>query len=283
MTLANPTPRPLHRRLRRSTARLALAALVLAGAPLAAEEMRADIIHAEMRGGWRTEAGNQMAALHLTLAPGWKTYWRAPGDAGIPPRFDWAGSQNIASATIHWPRPDIFDINGLRTIGYQGDLILPVEFTPLRRGAPMTVTGRVDLGVCEDICVPMVLDLAADLPQSTRPDPVIRAALALVPGTASSAGMSAVHCTAEPIRDGLRLTTAITIPRLGPDEFAVVEVADPSIWVSSTENHRDGGQIVSVAELVPIDAQPFALDRSGVRVTLFGGSGQVVDLQGCTG
>jgi len=261
---------------------LALAALVLpAAAP--AQEMPANIIHAEMRGGWLTERGTQMAALHLRLAPGWKTYWRAPGEAGIPPRFDWSGSENVASATIHWPRPEIFDINGLRTIGYEGDLVLPVEFTPLRRGAPISVAGRVDLGVCQDICVPMQVDVASDLPQGGRPDPLIAAALAAGPEAASAVGMSAARCLAEPIRDGLRLTTAVTIPRLGPDEFAVVELSDQSIWVSPTDNHRDGGQIVSVAELVPVDAQPFALDRSQVRITLFGGSGRVVDLQGCTG
>lgn len=264
--------------------RLALVALFLAAAPMApAQEMPADIVRAELRGGWRTAAGTQMAALHLSLAPGWKTYWRAPGDAGIPPRFDWSGSENIAMATIHWPKPEVFDINGLRTIGYKGDLILPVEFAPLRRGEPMSVTGRIDLGVCEEICVPMAVDVAADLPQLTRPDPVISAALARAPEAASMAGMSAARCLAEPIRDGLRLTTSITIPSLGPDEFAVVELSDQSIWVSPTENHRDGGQIVSVADLVPVDAQPFALDRSQVRVTLFGGSGRVVDLQGCTG
>lgn len=261
---------------------LALGALILPAATLALE-MPANIIHAEMRGGWLTESGTQMAALHLQLAPGWKTYWRAPGDAGIPPRFDWTGSENIATATIHWPKPEVFDINGLRTIGYRGDLLLPVEFTPLRRGAPISVAGRVDLGVCQDICVPMAVDVVADLPQGTRPDPAIRAALAAGPEAASAAGMSAARCNAEPIRDGLRLTTAITIPPLGPDEFAVVELSDRSIWVSPAESRREGGRIVSVADLVPVDAEPFALDRSEVRITLFGGSGRVVELQGCTG
>ncbi|MEG4641374.1 protein-disulfide reductase DsbD domain-containing protein, partial [Paracoccus sp. APAP_BH8] len=43
-----------------------------------------------------TAEGHRMTALHLRLEPGWKTYWRSPGDAGVPPRFDWAASRNLA-------------------------------------------------------------------------------------------------------------------------------------------------------------------------------------------
>ncbi|MFY8145805.1 MAG: protein-disulfide reductase DsbD domain-containing protein, partial [Rhodobacter sp.] len=62
-----------------------------------------DLLSAEVLPGWRTEQGTHMAALRLTLAPGWKTYWRSPGDAGIPPLFNWSGSQNLSGVRVHWP------------------------------------------------------------------------------------------------------------------------------------------------------------------------------------
>ena len=59
-----------------------------------------DVVQIEVLPGWQTASGTQMAAIRLTLAPGWKTYWRAPGEGGIPPAFGWAGSQNIASTAF---------------------------------------------------------------------------------------------------------------------------------------------------------------------------------------
>ncbi|MGB3178227.1 MAG: protein-disulfide reductase DsbD domain-containing protein [Albidovulum sp.] len=249
----------------------------------AAQGLPDDIVHATLRGGWQTASGSQMTALHLTLAPGWKTYWRAPGDSGIPPRFDWSGSENIAGVTFHWPIPEVFDLNGLRTIGYKHELVLPIELHPVTVGKPFLVAAEVQLGVCEEICVPISLTLTAQPDASAKQDPVISAALAHAPQSAAQAGLTAARCAAEPIRDGLRLTAGLTLPQLGPREFAVIELADETVWVSPADTERSGGQLTAVSDLVPPNAQPFALDRSSVRITVFGGSGRVVDLQGCTG
>ena len=54
-----------------------------------------------------------MAAVEIRLAPGWHTYWRVPGEAGIPPRFDWSGSQNLAAVAYEWPRPEIIVSYGI--------------------------------------------------------------------------------------------------------------------------------------------------------------------------
>ena len=68
--------------------------------------------------GWQMQNGHHMAGLSLQLAPDWKTYWRAPGEAGIPPLFDWSGSTNVQSVRVHWPSPVVFHLNGMQTIGY---------------------------------------------------------------------------------------------------------------------------------------------------------------------
>lgn len=268
----------------KSTRIAALTAWAMFAAPVGhAQDIPGNILRAELLGGWRTESGSQMTALHLVLAPGWKTYWRAPGDSGIPPQFDWTGSQNIADAIFHWPKPEVFDLNGLRTIGYKGELVLPIELRPVATDAPMMAMARIELGVCEDICVPMTVDISMPLTRARTPDPVIRQALAQAPEPATAAGLSAAKCSAEPIADGMRLTSALTMPRLGPSEFAVIELADQAVWVSPAKTTRDKGQLMAIADMVPPNAQPFALDRSSVRITVFGGMGRVVEIQGCAG
>jgi hypothetical protein len=249
--------------------------------PARAESPYASVITAEILPGWETARGTQMVGLRLKLAPEWKTYWRAPGDAGIPPRFEWSGSENLRSADLFWPRPEVIYQNGMRTIAYKHEVVLPIELTPQRPGAPITLNGVVELGVCLDICMPMEFALHADLPAAPEPAP-IRAALAQRPVPGYQAGVGDVICSATPLPDGLRLTTRITVPPLGGKEVAVVELADPSIWVAEAEVSRRGNELTAVTDLVPANAAPFALDRSGVRITLLSDS-RAIDIQGCVG
>ena len=86
-----------------------------------------DIVKAQVLPGWRAADGTHMAALHLELADGWKTYWRSPGDVGIPPRFDWRGSRNVAGVEIMWPTPRITVDHGMYTVGYSNQLVLPMQ------------------------------------------------------------------------------------------------------------------------------------------------------------
>ena len=263
-----------------------LASLIAAGTLLTLGPARAQppaetVLQAEILPGWETERGTQMAGLRLTLAPGWKTYWRAPGDAGIPPRFDWSASSNMKSVATYWPRPMVFDKNGMRTIAYENEVVLPLELTPSTPGTPIMLQGRMELGVCHDICMPMSLELHAELPARPDPEP-IRAALAARPTSAAQAGVGRVTCTAEPISDGLRLTAEIPLPPMGGEEVVVVELRDPAIWISEAEVTRQGNSLFAVADLVPEAAAPFALDRSSVRFTLLSGQ-KAVDIRGCEG
>ncbi|MFD2440837.1 protein-disulfide reductase DsbD domain-containing protein [Paracoccus kondratievae] len=107
-----------------------IALLFLTVAPAMAQDLPPGLVSAEMMPGWVTPEGNRITALHLRLEPGWKTYWRSPGDAGVPPRFDWAGSQNLGEVRLLWPRPEVIESEGERTLGYREELILPIEITP---------------------------------------------------------------------------------------------------------------------------------------------------------
>ncbi|TMV83450.1 hypothetical protein FGG78_22790 [Thioclava sp. BHET1] len=249
---------------------------VLAAVPSSPDQ----VVKARILPGWQTGSHTHMAALELTLAPQWHTYWRAPGDAGIPPSFDWRGSRNIASVRIHWPRPQIFRLQGLQSVGYLDHLVLPLEFTPKDPRQPIELKARVDIGVCNDICLPVTLSLTADLGQSHTPDPAIEQALARVPEPARRAGLHGFQCTLAPIADGLHLTARITLPKQGPEETALFETANPDIWVGKTSTRREGDMLIASADLVPPTPGPFAFDRSKMRITILG-QDRAVALNGC--
>jgi DsbC/DsbD-like thiol-disulfide interchange protein len=259
---------------------VALCGAGLMAVPATAQAVKDNVISMDLLNGWATEDGTVMAALRFELAPGWKTYWRAPGESGIPPQFDWTGSSNIAGAKIHWPTPTVFVENGLRTIGYKNELILPVEFTPVDRSKPMAVAADVALGVCQDICLPVSISVARDLDQAPNQSGVIKSALADRPVSATAGHLSDLSCAVEPISDGLRVTATMSAPNFGTDGIAVMELPDPDIWVSEATVKHVGSQVVATVDMVPPTAAPFALDRSDIRITLLS-SAQAVDVLGC--
>lgn len=232
--------------------------------------------------GWIQPDGTRMAAVHLALEPGWKTYWRAPGDAGIPPSFDWSGSRNLQSVALSWPTPKVFEDNGMRSIGYSDDLVIPITIAPQRSGDPVRVRLTMDIGVCADICIPHRLTFDETIASSdTRPTPVIAAALAQSPYSAREAGVTAAKCRIEPTQDGLRIEARITVPSTGGTEIVIIEPGLGDIWVSESETHRSGGEVVAVSEMIHVNGGPIALDRSAIRMTVLG-SNHAVDVHGCT-
>ncbi|MEE4346705.1 MAG: protein-disulfide reductase DsbD domain-containing protein [Paracoccaceae bacterium] len=265
---------------------LALCAALAAGLSAAAQAQTdnpADMVQARILPGWSGTDGGHMAALQLTLSPGWKTYWRAPGDAGIPPAMNFQGSHNLASVTPVWPTPEVFLQNGMQTVGYDGQLVLPLRIMPQDSTRPARVAGRLQIGICSTICVPVDLDFALDLPASGS-DPqqaMIRAALADQPISAAKASVGDVDCTLSPISDGLGLTVEIDMPSAGGTETVLIETSDPLVWVAETESTRQGGTLTATTELVHVSGQAFALDRSGLRMTVLG-TDRAVDIQGCT-
>lgn len=257
---------------------LLLVAALLAAPALA--QTQEDVLGATLLPGWRMEGGNRMAALHLTLAPHWKTYWRAPGEAGIPPSFDWSGSRNLRDVKLHWPSPEVITLNGLQSIGYLDDLVLPLEITPIDPAQPVDLRLKMSLGVCKDICMPAALTLSASLTGAGSADPVIDQALTRQPHSAASAGVGKVSCTVAPIEDGLRLQAHLVIPRQGSPETVVFEVADPSVWVASADTSRAGSVLTAAADVVPDTTAPFVLNRSSITITVIG-QGHAVEIKGC--
>lgn len=239
------------------------------------------VISVRVLPGWQQRDGSFVVGLAMDLAPGWKTYWRAPGDAGIPPRVDWAGSRNIGALQMMWPTPHVMDQNGMTSIGYHTDLVVPVVLRARSEGSAMTIRGTMHLGVCREICVPAKVKFEAVLPAGKgQRDAAIVAALVDQPLSAKDAGLRKLRCRVAPTADGLRLRAEITMPSAGGTEHAVVETDNPSIWVAEARSHRKGKTLVAETEMVHVDGKPFALNRAGVRITVLGRD-HAVDIRGC--
>ena len=165
----------------------------------------------------RGEGTTLRAGVEIRLAPGWKTYWRYPGDSGVPPTFDFAQSSNVASATVLWPAPHRFGDGNGQSIGYDHNVIFPVHVVAKDPAQPVTLRLKLDYAVCEKLCVPSEANLALELaPPGAQHEAALAAAEASVPKASTV---------------GARSNLAITGVRREPGErFArvVVDVAAPA-------------------------------------------------------
>src|SRR6266852_4990157 len=122
------------------------------------------------------------AGVELKMQPGWKTYWRYPGDSGVPPVFDFGGSENIRSVTVLWPAPERFSDGAGSSIGYKDSVILPLRVMPKDERKPVVLRLKLDYAVCETLCVPAKANVELILSGGNGiPEAVMAAAEARVP------------------------------------------------------------------------------------------------------
>jgi DsbC/DsbD-like thiol-disulfide interchange protein len=134
------------------------------------------------------------AGIEIKMQPAWHTYWRYPGDSGVPPRFSFSGSDNVAAVKVFYPAPQTFTDAAGTTIGYKGNVILPLRVFPRQKDKPVTLRGKIDYAVCEKLCVLVEAHVELTLaPAGGADNAALTAAEARVPQPASAAeaGLSA--------------------------------------------------------------------------------------------
>jgi DsbC/DsbD-like thiol-disulfide interchange protein len=161
------------------------------------------------------------AGIEIKMQPGWKTYWRYPGDSGVPPHFDFSGSENLKSATVLYPAPHLFTDETGQSLGYKERVIFPLVVSPLQPGKPVRLRLKIDYAVCEKLCVPAEgraeLTLAAS---DSALDSVLAAAEARVPKQVTAAQLG---LTARRISNGAKPLVAVDMgaPAGNPIELFV--------------------------------------------------------------
>jgi DsbC/DsbD-like thiol-disulfide interchange protein len=142
----------------------ALSTAAFAGEPAS----RADFDHSSvalLRG--EKSDGTWQAGLQIKLPGDWKTYWKVPGDAGIPPEFDWSGSTNLRDVKVAWPAPRRYRDQAGESIGYKHEVVFPLTVTPEKAGQPVRLHLKLFYAACDDICVPGQAELALDLAETS--------------------------------------------------------------------------------------------------------------------
>src|SRR5215468_5059466 len=100
--------------------------------------------------------GVLLGGIAIQLEPGWKTYWRTPGDSGVPPRFDFSKSDNVEAVTVLWPAPMKFDDGaGGFSLGYKKQVVLPLRIVAKNNDKPVTLRAHISYAVCDKICIPV--------------------------------------------------------------------------------------------------------------------------------
>lgn len=223
-----------------------------------------------------SQGKNVSGGIEVRLAPGWKTYWRYPGDSGIPPRFDWSGSENLDRVDVEWPAPARFgDGDGNFSIGYKRDVVLPLRIVPKDATKPVGLRLELDFAVCEKICQPAHARLALDIPAGgAAPSPAaLLAAQAAVPNRVPLGGTRPLAVDAAKLEDEagtahIRIETRVAEGQEvdlfveGPDE-------DWALPLPALKKLKDG----RAEFLVPVDGVPKGADVAGtpLRFTLIDG------------
>lgn len=200
--------------------------------------------------------------LEFRLAPHWKIYWRSPGDAGYPPRLDWAGSTNIAGIDMAWPAPQRFSVLGLETVGYTDAVVFPIAAKLEHPGEAAHFQLALSYLTCSEICIPYETMLSLDLPAGTPSNAAGHAALitryaARVPGDGSTAGLTLSAATIIPGKHpALQLRVRSEAPLLAPDAF----IEGPTDIVFGAPRLVAGGKGETLLSL-PVFGGRAAVDR----------------------
>jgi len=239
-------------------------------------------------------AGTLSAGLDLELGEGWKTYWRSPGEVGLPPSVDWTGSENVADVAFLWPAPERFTAFGIENFGYHDEVVFPLRVTLAEPGEPVRLKAQVSILTCSEICVPQTFALDLSLPAGTGIDSDAAGRITMfadkVPDEGPSAGITveAAHLSEDltaltlTARSDTAFRSPDVFPELGietafgkPDirlaeggrllwaRLPVLAAADtlPDLSVTITDGSRAVTLTPQLAEAAP--APPFAVGRAG--------------------
>jgi DsbC/DsbD-like thiol-disulfide interchange protein len=247
------------------------AALAVAG--LAAPAIAADVFSTDWVAGAKSEArliaaGGSLAGFEVRLAPGAITYWRDPGDAGVPPVFDFVGSDNVAKVEPVFPAPRrIRESDGSEAFGYNSDVVFPLKIEANDPAKPVTLKLHVNFAVCEKICLPAEARLSLTLPgvHSTYAG-LVEAALAAAPGVVEAKAFGELTPDGA---DGWRLCAPA---EAGPARDLFIE-SPTGWWISAAAAPAEAGRDcfrLSLREKPKDGVFPVAL-----RLTMTGGAGPV--------
>jgi len=209
--------------------------------------------------------------LEIRLARGWHTYWRSPGQAGLPPQIDWSRSEteenNLKSATLLYPFPTRYNSYGLETIGYDDRVVFPIDVLPIQKGKALTLDLDADLLLCSSVCVPKHLAVSLTVPdgpaEKSVEAPLIQKARARLPTYSDESGILLKSMASD--GEALIFTVSSRERINHPDVF--VE-NDKEIGFGAPVVDVDSSGFEAVLTVRPVDNLPEEAKLTGLPVTL---------------
>ena len=213
-----------------------------------------------------------LGGIAFQLQPGWKTYWRTPGDSGVPPRFDFSKSENIEAVTVMWPAPTKFDDGASgHSLGYHDQIILPLRIVVKSADKPVTLRAAINYAVCEKLCIPVEANTELPITSvASTEDSALLAALDTVPKPANVGDPNPLTIR-DVKRDG---KSTVLVDVVSPDNrvnlFAEGPTPDWSLPVPKLLEHGPPGVKRFTFELdgLPPGANPAG---AALKLTLVGG------------
>jgi DsbC/DsbD-like thiol-disulfide interchange protein len=162
------------------TARMICLGLLMAlAAPGSASAVRSDWARADEAQMRILLAGPQQTGIaggiEILIQPGWHTYWRNPGEAGLPPVFDFSQSKNVANVKVMYPAPERLDDGSSVSLVYRNEVVFPLVIEPAEPGEPVTLSVDATFGVCAEVCIPTRASSTATLSPGAAADPLSEA------------------------------------------------------------------------------------------------------------
>ena len=217
--------------------------------------------------------GKLAAGIEIVMPPGWHTYWRSPGDAGLNPVIDFSASQNLGPVDVSYPFPKRLDDGFAVTNIYEDRVVLPVSATTIDPSKPIELSAKLTIGVCQDVCISDDVEARLSLPVGENDSTaagVLTVARALVPGPAEPGVFALEKVTRA---GGTENRPVFRFEGIVPDAAqAQVFVEGPADWAPYTPNlvAGEGGKAAYTVEFsrrgstIPIPGAKF-------RVTILSG------------
>ncbi len=218
-------------------------------------------------GGLMEDGETRLGGLEILLDPGWKTYWRHPGDSGIPPTLDFTGSDNLAAVAIEYPAPELFWDGYAWSLGYADAVVFPLIVSAKDPAKPVDLKIAMQYGVCKDVCIPAEASAGLMLDGAKARRSGIDFYRARVPESVAE-GTGVRHAAVDHAGDVPVLEIHLSLPGAEQDAFAVVE--GPEGWYLPVPDRA--GQSAEGAKIyrMPLDGAPEGAVLSGAELRITG-------------
>jgi DsbC/DsbD-like thiol-disulfide interchange protein len=248
-----------------------------AAAPVASDWVQGYDTKTRLIAGRAVVDGQQelYAGVEVAMPKGWKTYWRVPGDAGgVPPEFDWKGSQNLAATQVLYPAPHRLHDKAGDAVGYKDNVIFPILLTPKDKTKPIVLHGKVDYGLCKDICIPAQAEFQVSIPPGVGISSELADTLADVPQQHPRAGIDPKLAAWHLDKSSGKPKLVLNVETASPDTADVFVVAPGDTYVPLPKRVAGGeGKAAFEVDLTNgVDIKD--LEGKPLTVTMVDGKGQ---------